>query len=88
MFNAKSYTEKADVYSFAMCVYEMVTQQQPFHEISSFQIPVHVTKGGRPTIPKEAPKQWVKLMKECWHAKPDRRPSFVKIISMLEALRP
>lgn len=88
VFNAKNYTEKADVYSFAMCLYEMVTQLQPFHEISSFQIPVHVTKGGRPTIPKEAPKPWVKIMKECWHAKPDRRPSFVKIISMLEALRP
>jgi len=83
VFNNKYYTEKADVYSFGVLMYEILTKKQPFHDQPSFNIAIIVTKGGRPTIPKDMPKHWVKLMKDCWHEKPSKRPPFPKISKIL-----
>ena len=45
-----------------------------------------VQRGIRPTIPPSAPAVYVQLMKDCWHADPDRRPSFTDIVDRLVAM--
>ena len=82
--NKKLYTEKADVYSYGIILWELLTRQMPFAEAEAFTIPVLVTKGKRPTLPKKVPKDYGKLMEKCWHQKGEKRPSFDEIVLRLE----
>ena len=38
LLTAKPVTVKADVYSYAMILWEMLTRQQPFHGLSTFKV--------------------------------------------------
>merc|ERR1712137_895100 len=81
-----SYTEKVDVYSFAIVLYELVVREIPFVGENSFSLPVQVAKGVRPKIPKGVSKKWTKLLAQCWHDKPSKRPSFGKILDILQPM--
>jgi len=90
IFQNKQYTEKCDVYSFGIILYELVAQILPFKDVPSFKIPSMVVKGIRPTIPAEVlavtPKDYLDLMKMCWHGTSSKRPSFSAILAKLQAL--
>jgi len=88
MFQTNTYTEKIDVYSFSIVLFELLTGELPYQNENSFSLPVLVTKGLRPTIPKTVPKPWVKLMTQCWNDKPSKRPGFDRIVQQLVALKP
>lgn len=91
LFAKKLYTEKADVYSYAIILWELVTRQMPFGDIEAFSVPLMVSRGERPDLSKDIPIEWRKLIKACWHQKPTSRPAFKKILiklrSMLTSLR-
>ena len=82
---SKNYSDKADVFSFGMVLYELITKKQPFQDQPGFNIPVLIAKGIRPAVPKEVPKFWSKLMKDCWNDKSSKRPSFAKIAKLILA---
>jgi len=82
--NKKLYTEKADVYSYGVILWELLVRKMPFEDEEAFTIPLLVAKGKRPKMPKEVPKGWDKLIKNCWHQKPAKRPSFSEIMTILE----
>lgn len=86
MFSNASYTEKIDVYSFAIVLYELVVREIPFAGENSFSLPVQVAKGVRPKLPKNISKKWTKLLTQCWHDKPSRRPTFLRIVEILQGL--
>lgn len=86
IFAKKNYTEKADVYSYGIILWELFTRKMPFGDIEAFSVPLIVSKGERPEIPKEVPPEWRKLIKSCWNQKPHLRPSFKKILSKLREL--
>eukprot|EP01128_Nolandella_sp_AFSM9_P010657 TRINITY_DN7400_c0_g1_i1.p1 TRINITY_DN7400_c0_g1~~TRINITY_DN7400_c0_g1_i1.p1 ORF type:complete len:412 (-),score=80.25 TRINITY_DN7400_c0_g1_i1:155-1339(-) len=75
----KLYSEKADVYSYAVILWELLTRKMPFGEAEAFTIPVLVTKGKRPAIPKKSNKDYVKLIEKCWNQKADKRMSFGQV---------
>lgn len=91
LFAKKLYTEKADVYSYGIILWELLSRQMPFGDIEAFSVPLMVSRGERPDMPKDAPLDWRKLIKACWHQKPVSRPSFKKVLtklrSMLQTLR-
>lgn len=66
------FTKEADVYSFAMTCYEMITGKLPFEDLERTTYDV-VLQGERPTLPKET-KPWIKtLLSRCWHSNPNER---------------
>ncbi|XP_073524576.1 receptor-interacting serine/threonine-protein kinase 4 isoform X2 [Phyllobates terribilis] len=89
----KSFDTKHDVYSFAIVVWGILTQQKPFADEKNI-LPIMVKVGGglRPDIsliPRARPQQcddMIKLMQLCWQDKPIRRPTFQAITSETELL--
>ncbi|KAM7400545.1 hypothetical protein PAMA_004972 [Pampus argenteus] len=73
-------TEKSDVYSFAIVVWVILTGEEPYPNArSEDQISQCVRSGERPAenlIPDDTPVEIIDLMKSCWDANPQNRPTF------------
>jgi len=74
----KNYTEKVDVYSYSIVLWELVTNENPYED--SDNIRHEVLSGGRPEIPEDCLPIYKKLMQVCWLPAPEMRPSFEKIL--------
>ncbi|KAJ4457303.1 putative protein tyrosine kinase [Paratrimastix pyriformis] len=84
-----SYTERADVYSFGIILWELLTRLPPYHQVplDPIQIAMKVsTEGFRPAVPPGCPQQYETLMRECWAQDPRLRPSFDVIVERLRLL--
>jgi len=72
----KKYTTASDIYGFSMIMWELMTGRKPFwdqnHDIY-FIIKIH--DGLRPPVVTNAPKDYIKLMQECWNSDPNKRPT-------------
>jgi predicted Ser/Thr protein kinase len=86
------YDAKADVYSFAVCVFEMLTGTIPFNSLVTSD-PSTIRKlydtiisGQRAPLPQYIIPSAAKLITECWAPSPTQRPSFEDIITRLEAI--
>jgi len=81
------YTETADVFSFGVVLWELVTREEPHHGVPPFQIVFAVgTQGIRPIIPSSCPVEVGSLIEECWAESPDERPDFSEIMKRLESI--
>ena len=80
-------TDKADVYSFGICLWQLWTRETPYklqnHETVIFQV---VARNLRPEIPEgnEFDNRYRELMTSSWAASPADRPSFPSILSTLK----
>ncbi|KAH0705747.1 hypothetical protein KY285_010282 [Solanum tuberosum] len=83
-----SYDHKCDVYSFAICLWEMYTCLDPYPEhISHSKISHQIYKDRRPEIPKCCPRALSDIMKKCWDVKPQNRPEMKEVVQMLVAIK-
>jgi serine/threonine protein kinase len=76
------YTKKADVFSFGMTCYEVITGWMPLHEHADYELPAVLKKGKRPdSFPPyvRCPEDLKLLMGQCWAQEPSDRPSFETI---------
>lgn len=81
------YSEEADIYSFAMVAWEVLTQSLPFAGLNPIQIGLAVReKGMRPQLPDDCPTGFGELLCACWQEDAARRHSFTKILGRLQAL--
>ena len=84
------YNEKIDVYSYAMCLLELVHRNLPWHGsgVGQQAIPVRVTKGQRPDaqLRKCKPPEFKALIEECWDQDPHRRPEFPVIVHKIDQM--
>eukprot|EP01117_Protostelium_nocturnum_P002768 TRINITY_DN1369_c0_g2_i1.p1 TRINITY_DN1369_c0_g2~~TRINITY_DN1369_c0_g2_i1.p1 ORF type:complete len:457 (-),score=105.85 TRINITY_DN1369_c0_g2_i1:36-1406(-) len=84
--STKGHTEKVDVYSFAITVWEMFVRKKAWAELNfTFAIAEKVGKGERPPLPKDC--LLSNLIAKCWAQTPSDRPSFESIHSELETLK-
>ncbi|KAH3766776.1 serine/threonine-protein kinase STY17 [Pelomyxa schiedti] len=85
VLKSQPYSWKADVFSFGILVWCILTQQEPYADITSaFALIEHVCNGNRPPVPSEAPSSVCAVMCKCWSQNPDDRPNFSEIVSILE----
>ncbi|CAL9030324.1 unnamed protein product [Prunus brigantina] len=83
------YTEKADVYSFAMLCFELLTGKVPFEDshLQGDKMSRTIKAGGRPLFPFPSPKYLVNLTKRCWHTDPSQRLTFSSICRILRYIK-
>uniref|UniRef100_A0A8C9LFL8 Scaffold protein ILK n=1 Tax=Pavo cristatus TaxID=9049 RepID=A0A8C9LFL8_PAVCR len=77
----------ADMWSFAVLLWELVTREVPFADLSNMEIGMKVAlEGLRPTIPPGISPHICKLMKICMNEDPAKRPKFDMIVPILEKI--
>lgn len=81
------YTDKADVYSFGMVCYEILTGKIPFDDGRVKSDIAKIKSGERPLIPSTFPRYLSSFIKRCWHADPKFRPSFSSICRILRHIK-
>uniref|UniRef100_A0A8D3D8F3 Scaffold protein ILK n=1 Tax=Scophthalmus maximus TaxID=52904 RepID=A0A8D3D8F3_SCOMX len=78
----------ADMWSFAVLLWELVTREVPFADLSQMEIGMKVAlEGLRPTIPPGISPHICKLMRLCMNEDPAKRPKFDMIVPILEKMQ-
>eukprot|EP01094_Clydonella_sp_ATCC50884_P002393 TRINITY_DN1182_c0_g1_i3.p1 TRINITY_DN1182_c0_g1~~TRINITY_DN1182_c0_g1_i3.p1 ORF type:complete len:572 (+),score=143.04 TRINITY_DN1182_c0_g1_i3:78-1718(+) len=81
-------TPKADIFSFGMVLYEIVSLNIPYDEESfESQVRKHILAGHRPTVPSIVLPRFADFIRKCWDMLPSNRPSAVEVVRMLLAVR-
>ena len=88
VLSSRPYSLPADVYSFAVVMWEILTRETPYKGMNTGQICSQVlTMNLRPdlsAVPADTPQDWVRLMQRCWHTQPQDRPTFSQILDFLD----
>ena len=69
----KGYTFAADIYSFAMLMWEISSGQPPFIYKSDYNLAIRIVDGMRPKIVSGTPLEYKELMEQCWDADPEKK---------------
>ncbi|XP_046325984.2 mitogen-activated protein kinase kinase kinase 7-like isoform X4 [Haliotis rufescens] len=81
VFEGCNYSEKCDVFSWGIILWEVITRRKPFDEIGgpAFRIMWAVHNGKRPPPIRNIPKPLDILMQRCWSGNPTERPSMAEV---------
>ena len=75
------FTTKSDVYAFAIIVWELLTADMPWKNLSESAILRKVDNGERPAIPDKANRGLTIIAGKCWAQSPADRPSFEELLA-------
>ena len=91
VLGSSSYTQKADVYSFAIVMYEVITRETPYKGKNQEEIRTQVLHHGlRPDlslVPPSCPGALRSLMIMCWDENCEHRCCFSQILSILNTIK-
>ncbi|EXX59640.1 Ypk2p [Rhizophagus irregularis DAOM 197198w] len=77
IFQGQKYSKASDICSFGMIMWEFMTGRRPFWDRNhDAELIIEIFDGLRPPIVTNAPKGYIKLMKECWDFNPEKTNSY------------
>ncbi|KAK3413730.1 serine/threonine-protein kinase STY8 isoform X1 [Eucalyptus grandis] len=83
----RQYDHKADIFSFGIVLWELLTGELPYAYMTPLQAAIGVVqKDLRPSIPKDTDPLLVELLQSCWERDPKRRPNFSEISEILQQI--
>ncbi|CAG2053695.1 unnamed protein product [Timema podura] len=102
VFEGERYTEKCDVFSWGIILWEVISRRKPFGEIggTAFRIMWAVHQGTRPPLIAGCPRPLERLMTRkdptcphtaccsCWNKNPACRPSMDEVVHIMSSLLP
>lgn len=78
-----NYSNEADVFAYAMILYEIYSNQKPFRNITMYKLAQAICKGIRPDT-SDIEEPYKDLIERCWSQEPSDRPTFDEIVDALE----
>jgi hypothetical protein len=81
------YPFRSDVFSFGMVCFEILTGDMPFANLTPNEVKNRLLEGDRPPLPAGCPSYLACMIKMCWRAKPEERPSFAEICRELRVMK-
>ncbi|XP_038994979.1 serine/threonine-protein kinase EDR1-like [Hibiscus syriacus] len=85
--NSTHVSEKVDVFSFGILMWEILTEEEPYANMHCGAIIGGMVKNAlRPPIPEHCDPNWRELMEQCWSHDPKFRPSFTEIANRLQSM--
>ena len=89
MLKAEPYGAPADVYAFAIVLFEILSRRCPYDDVpdlAGVALAMRVVHDGlRPSLPEGADPTLAALAQHCWHHDPARRPTMDEALGELEA---
>ncbi|XP_056294122.1 mitogen-activated protein kinase kinase kinase 12-like [Pseudoliparis swirei] len=78
-------SEKVDIWSFGVVLWEMLTGEVPYKDVDSSAIIWGVGNNSlHLPVPDSCPESFKLLLRQCWNCKPRNRPSFRQILLHLD----
>ena len=82
------YTEKVDVYSFAIVIWTIASNKSPYKGFDrSMHMKRVVMSGERPKLDQQWPQDFIDLIQSCWNQNSGMRPPFSFIVSQLHTIK-
>ncbi|EEF48765.1 serine/threonine protein kinase, putative [Ricinus communis] len=80
-------SEKVDVFSFGIVLWEILTGEEPYANMHYGAIIGGIVNNTlRPAIPNFCDPEWKRLMEQCWAPNPAARPAFTEIAGRLRIM--
>ncbi|RGB36236.1 kinase-like domain-containing protein [Rhizophagus diaphanus] len=87
VINGREYTFKSDIYSIAILMWEISSEQPPFinHE-HDYDLAINIINGIRPKIMLGTPTEYKNLMEQCWEAVSSKRPDTFTLMKKIREM--